>query len=139
MPLLGFFIGSFFAKYLQNFGGYLVACVFYILSAKIIIDIIKESKEEQKCPCCKFSYGMLLVQAVATSIDALIVGVSFSLGMAINVFLAVGIIAITTFALVLVACFLGKYLGKMLGKYAEIAGAIILFILATKELIFAII
>jgi putative Mn2+ efflux pump MntP len=40
---------------------------------------------------------------------------------------------------VLVACFLGKYLGKMLGKYAEIAGAIILFILATKELIFAII
>jgi putative Mn2+ efflux pump MntP len=82
---------------------------------------------------------MLLLQAVATSIDALIVGVSFSLGMAINVFLAVGIIAITTFALVLVACFLGKYLGKMLGKYAEIAGAIILFILATKEIIFAII
>ena len=139
MPLIGFFIGNFFAKYLENFGGFLVAGVFYILSAKIVIDLIKESKEEQKCPCCKFSYGMLMVQAVATSIDALIVRVSFSLGIAINVYLAVGIIALTTFMLVLVACFLGKYLGKILGKYAEIAGAIILFILATKELIFAIV
>ena len=48
MPLIGFFIGNFFAKYLENFGGFLVAGVFYILSAKIIIDLIKESKEEQE-------------------------------------------------------------------------------------------
>ncbi|MBR2871687.1 MAG: manganese efflux pump [Clostridia bacterium] len=139
MPLIGFFIGSLFAKYLDNFGGYLVAGVFYILSAKIIIDLIKDGKQEECKTCCKFSYGILFFQAVATSIDALVVGVSFSLGMAISVYLAVSIIAITTFILVLIACFLGKYLGKMLGKYAEIAGAIILFILATKELIFAII
>ena len=139
MPLIGFYLGSFFAEYLSAIGGFLTAGIFYILAGKIIFDIIKESKNKEEEPKKnKLTYGMIIVQAVATSIDALIIGVTLSLSLA-TPFLAVGLIALTTFVLVALAMLLGKSLGKFLGKYAEWAGAIILFIIATKELITALI
>ena len=141
MPIIGYFIGSLFAKYLESIGGFLVAGVFYALSIKIVIDIIKDMKKDknkEECPVKDLSFGMIIVQAVATSVDALLIGVSFSLNLSFSIFGAVGIIALTTFILVSIAMILGKYLGSVLGKYAEWAGAIILFALATKELVFAI-
>lgn len=140
MPIIGYFIGSLFAKYLESIGAFLVAGVFYALSIKIVIDIIKDmKKDKEECPAKDLSFGMIIVQAVATSVDALLIGVSFSLNLSFSIFGAVGIIALTTFILVSIAMILGKCLGSVLGKYAEWAGAIILFALATKELVFAII
>ena len=140
MPLIGFYLGTFFAEYLSSIGGFLTAGIFYVLAGKIIFDIIKESKnkDDEQPKKSQLTYGMIAVQAVATSIDALIIGVTLSLTLA-TPFLAVGLIAVTTFVLVAIAMLLGKYLGKFLGKYAEWVGAIILFIIATKELISALV
>lgn len=141
MPLIGFYLGSIFAEHLSSIGGFLTAGVFYILAIKIIIDIVKEmkSKEEEKEQTQgNLTLGTIIVQAVATSIDALIIGVSLSLNLT-SPFWAVGVIALTTFALVSIAMLLGKSLGKVLGKYASWVGAIILFAIATKELITALI
>jgi putative Mn2+ efflux pump MntP len=141
MPLIGFYLGTFFAEYLSSIGGFITAGIFYVLAGKIIFDIIKDSKEKDTDNQPKknqLTYSMIIIQAVATSIDALIIGVTLSLSLT-TPFLAVGLIAVTTFALVTVAMLLGKSLGKFLGKYAEWAGAIILFIIATKELITALI
>ena len=141
MPLIGFFIGSIFAKYLQSFGGYVTAAVFYALAIKIVIDLVREMRcEGPECPIGQtLAYSTVVVQAVATSIDALIIGVSLSISLTFSIWGAVGLIVATTFILVSIALMLGKYLGDILGKYAELTGAIILFALATKELVCAII
>ena len=82
--------------------------------------------------------AVLLVQALATSIDALAVGVTL-INLTFSVYIAVALIAVVTFIFVSVALIFGKSLGKLFGGYAEWLGAIILFILATKSLIEAIV
>ena len=85
-----------------------------------------------------FSFTILIVQAFATSIDALAVGVTL-VNLTFSVFIAVGIIAVVTFILVSLALAFGKSLGKWFGCYAEWFGAGILILLAIKSLIESII
>ncbi len=145
MPLIGFLIGYLFKDYISIVIKYISAGIFFILAGKIIFDIIKDSYKE-KCimetkECKKpvaFTITLLLIQAVATSIDALSIGVTF-IGLEFSVFIAVLIIAVITFSLVALALFFGKYLGKVFGKYAEWVGALILIALAIKNLVEAIV
>ena len=140
MPLIGYFIGYLFSDLLLSVGSYLTSAIFFFLSGKIIFDIIKDSKEEKTCeksPSNKtttFSFAVLALQAIATSIDALAVGLTF-VGLEGSVVVAVLIISLTTFVLVSLALILGKKLGELFGKYAEWVGAIILFALAVKSLL----
>ena len=138
MPLLGFFVGGFFAGFLQSFAKFLTAGIFFILAAKIVFDIFEEKrcKKAESGKKTDFTVVILLIQAVATSIDALAVGITFSaLTLPFSVFIAAGIIGAITFIIVAVALFIGKSLGKFLGRYAVWCGAIILFALAVKNLI----
>ena len=143
MPVIGFFVGSLFAKYLEAYAGFIVATVFFILGVKIIVDLVKEARckesEDESCKTKSLSYPMILVQAIATSIDALIIGVTMSMELSFSIAWASLIIVGVTLALVSIALFLGKNMGKIFGKYAEWVGAIILFALAIKELVMAII
>ena len=139
MPIIGFFIGSLFAKYLESIDGFLVAGVFYVLCGKILFDIIKDKDKENGEAKQNLSYTVIIVQAIATSIDALIIGVTLSLSLTFSIFIGASVIAVTTFILATIAMLLGKVLGSTLGKYAEWVGVGILFILATKELVVAII
>lgn len=148
MPLIGYFAGSLVAEYLESYSGYLTAGVFFILSLKIVIDVIKEKKrkksadpsqEETEPVSGNFSFGVLLLQGIATSIDALIVGVTLGIGLTFSVWVAILIISGVTFLLTAISLIFGKYLGKLLGNYATIAGAVILFVIAVENLIKAII
>lgn len=141
MPLLGFFLGGFISGFLQSFAKFLSAGIFFILAVKIVFDIIEENRSDKNPkPRDKktqsFTLGVLMVQAIATSIDAFAVGITFAAAtLPFSVFLAAGIIGAITFAIVALALFIGKSLGKLLGKYAVWCGAIILFALAIKNLI----
>ena len=137
MPILGFYIGSLFAEYISSAAKYVTAAIFFVLAFKIVIDIVKESKktEPEEKIMGNFGYGIIIFQAVATSIDALAVGITFAVELSFNVFLAAGIIGAVTFALVSAALFIGKFLGELFGKYAEWTGAAIIFFLAVKTLI----
>lgn len=140
MPLLGFFLGGLVSGFLQSFAKFLSAGIFFILAVKIVFDIIEENKAETVHPRDKktqsFTLGVLFIQAVATSIDAFAVGITFAATtLPFSVFIAAGIIGIITFAIVAFALLIGKSLGKLLGKYAVWCGAIILFALAVKNLI----
>ena len=146
MPLLGFILAKAFNSLisLDKIAGFLTAIIFFFLAGKIIIDIIKD-KNQQFCPIkddsnakkSKFTLSVLLLQAVATSIDALAIGVTF-INLKMNVLLAVLVIASITAILVSIALLFGKKLGKLFDSYAEWIGATILFILAAKSLIQAI-
>ena len=90
------------------------------------------AKDEETEPK-KLTLGILLVQAVATSIDAFAVGVSFAANSA-NIWQSAPIIAVTTFVLSLIALFVGTKAGEKLGDKAEILGGIILIIIGIKSL-----
>jgi putative Mn2+ efflux pump MntP len=78
------------------------------------------------------------LQAVSTSIDALVVGITF-IDLTFSLWLAIAIIVLTTFVIVSLALALGKKLGCMFGKYADYVGATILLILSIKSFVQAII
>ncbi len=138
MPLIGYFFGWLFKDYIAGVLDYISAGIFFLLALKIVIDIIKEKRESKKIvevkkeqKIRKFTILVLLLQGLATSIDALVVGVTLVNG--VPVYLSVIIIAGITFALVTLALLFGKLLGKVFNKYAEWVGAGILFLLAIKE------
>lgn len=138
MPVAGFFIGSIFSEKLEQISKFITAGIFFVLALKIVIDNLKESKatNDNKEECvAAFTFGVLLAQAVATSIDALMIGVTFSVALSISIFIAALIIGAVTFVIVAVALFIGKSLGNVLGKYAQWVGAVILFVLAVKNLV----
>ena len=145
MPVTGYYIGSLFSSYISTASKYVTAAIFFVLAAKIVIDNVKELNAPEKTEtssaerAAKFTVKVLLVQAVATSIDALAVGVTFATELGFSVFLASEIIGGVTFAIVAAALAIGKYLGKLLGKYATWLGALILLALAVKNLAEAII
>ena len=140
MPVVGFYLGSFVAGFLQSFAKFLTAGIFFILALKIVFDIIEDALKSKKgvreTKNHHFSFLTLLLQAIATSIDAFAVGITFAASdLTFSVFIAAGIIGAITFAIVAFALFIGKSLGKLLGRYAVWTGAIILFALAIKNLI----
>ena len=139
MPVLGFFIGGLVSGFIKSFGSLLTAGIFFILSVKIIFDVLEEQrsngapKQKQRAD---FTLKILILQAIATSIDAFAVGITFAAtNLPVSVIVASGIIGVITFIIVAVALYIGKTLGKLLGKYAVWLGAAILFCLAVKNFI----
>ena len=140
MPLIGFLLGWLIKDYITGVLDFISAGIFFILSLKIVIDIIKEKKESKQIKevdktkkVAKFTVPLLLLQGLATSIDALVVGVTLVNG--VPIYISVIIISAITFALVALALLFGKFLGKIFNKYAEWVGAGILLALAIKSLI----
>lgn len=80
------------------------------------------------------TFRLLLIQAIATSIDALAVGVSFS-AMQVNIFMAVCLIAATTFVISFASVYVGHKIGTLLNKKAGIFGGILLLGIAAKVLL----
>lgn len=140
MPVLGFYLGSIVSDWISGVSKYLTAAIFFFLSAKIVFDNVKEMKEREEAQTKgPFSYKILLLQGLATSIDALAIGVTFAMSLNFNVYLASLIIGVTTFVIVSIALLFGKYLGKLFGKYAQWVGAAILLGLEIKTLVEALI
>ena len=147
MPVIGYFLGSIFADKLGFVSKFISAGIFLVLALKIFIEKIKEiieNKKEKEVEICSistttpekpFNYSTLIVQGIATSIDALAIGVVFAIELSFSIFIAGGIIGVTTFLLVALSLFLGKFLSKAFNEYAEWVGASILFLLFVKSLI----
>lgn len=131
MPLIGYLAGSTFSGYIQSVDHW----VAFILLALIGLNMIKESREEKENEeVSDLPLKVILLLAIATSIDALAVGVSFAF-LKVNIVLACSIIAVVTFILSFICVMVGKRLGSLFQKYAEIFGGIILMMIGTKILI----
>ena len=134
MPLLGFFLGTMFAEAIETFDHW----VAFGLLGLIGINMLKEAFRKD---CCQeegsedLSFKTMFVMAVATSIDALAVGISLAMAGNANIFVAVTLIAVTTFVLSAVGVKLGNLFGSKYEKGAQIAGGVILILLGTKILL----
>ncbi len=130
MPILGFFLGSYFANIINRWSGPIAL----VILAGIGINMIREAISDDEETCKKqLTFKVLMLQAIATSIDAFAVGVSFAASGA-RIFVAAPIIAVTTFILSLIAQFIGNRLGEKLGEHAEILGGVILIIIGIKSM-----
>ena len=141
MPLAGFFLGSLVLSYINTFDHYVAFGLLLIIGGKMVLDGIKELKSEDSQPeLKKFRYPEVLLQGVATSIDALAVGFSMgSMGIVgASVFGYVSIIGVETFLISLVGVIIGKKIGKLFANkasIAEIVGGIVLIGIGLKVLI----
>lgn len=137
MPLLGFSLGTLFASIITDYAKYAVLLILGLIGIKTMKEGLFKENKDPSCEIqdkeCKFSYKILLLQAVATSIDAFAVGISLSL-VAVDLALSLSIIVSITFALCLLALFLGRRFGSLLGSRAEIAGGLILIVIAVKSI-----
>ena len=132
MPFIGYYGGSHFAGYIQSVDHWIA----FVLLGLIGFNMIRESNEKKECESIItfISYKDIILLALATSIDALAVGVSFAF-LNVNIYYAITIIGITTFVLSYCCVFMGTKLGSIFQKYAERLGGGILIILGLKILI----
>lgn len=132
MPAIGYFAGRHFAEYIQSIDHWIA----FILLGFIGINMIREGKEEKQedTKIHSISVKDIFLLAVATSIDALAIGVSFAF-LKVNLLSAIITIGITTFILSFISVLFGKKLGSLFEKYAEYLGGTILILLGFKILI----
>ena len=136
MPLIGFFLGTLFASAIEAIDHW----VAFGLLGLIGFNMLKEAfeKGEEGCNCenndADLSVKTMFVMAVATSIDALAVGISLAMAGNVNIWIAITLIGITTFALSAVGVKVGSIFGSKFEKKAQLAGGIILICLGVKIL-----
>ncbi|MEW9094049.1 MAG: manganese efflux pump MntP family protein [Clostridiaceae bacterium] len=130
MPLLGWLVGINFENYITKFDHWIALLLLAFIGGKMIYDTLKsdDSCPTEKVELCNKTLVML---AIATSIDALAVGVSFAF-LQVSIIQAIFIIGVITF----IVCFIGVYLGKKFGcllkRNAELIGGIILVMIGFK-------
>ncbi len=131
MPLVGYLLGSRFEKYITRVDHWIA----FILLGLIGLNMIKEafSKEEEKASSTMYFKEMFLL-SVATSIDALAVGITFAF-LRVDILPAVGLIGITTFLLSIVGVKAGNIFGNRYKSRAELAGGILLVLMGSKILL----
>ena len=135
MPLIGFFLGAIFADAIRAFDHW----VAFILLGIIGINMLKEAFEKgDSCSVqdADLSFKTMLVMAIATSIDALAVGISLAMVLDVSrIFLAVLLIGLMTCSLSALGVKIGNVFGCKFEKRAQIAGGVILILLGTKILL----
>lgn len=133
MPLLGFYAGSLFISFIKNIDHWLAL----ILLCAIGINMIKESIEEIRnnkglvCDYKILTFKTLIIQAIATSIDALAVGISLTASIN-NIYLASFIIFLTTFIICIIGGFIGEKVGLFIKDKAGIFGGLVLIFIGIK-------
>lgn len=134
MPLLGYFLGSSVKNYIEAIDHFIAFGLLSLIGINMIIESIK-SKNEIICENTEaMTNKTLIIQAIATSIDALAVGISFAV-LETNIIISCSIIGIVAFTFSFFGGILGKKAGKLLKGKAEILGGIILIFIGTKILI----
>ena len=134
MPLIGYFLGTLFADAIQAFDHW----VAFGLLALIGINMLREAfgfGDEADSSSGNFSAKTMFVMAVATSIDALAVGISLAMVGNVNIFSAIALIGVTTFLLSAVGVKVGSVFGSRFEKKAEVIGGIILILLGLNILL----
>ncbi|MGN0806022.1 MAG: manganese efflux pump MntP family protein [Candidatus Coproplasma sp.] len=150
MPIIGFYIGLAFQQFefFDSIDHWIGFALLFLIGGKMMYDGIKElrSDEEAENELKSYSLPTILLQGVATSIDALFVGFTFNTLLAVEcvtniqawAWLSVGIIGVVTFIISLVGLIIGNRFGKLFQKkacVAEIIGGIILVLLGIKMLL----
>ena len=131
MPVIGYLLGSTFEQYITAFDHWIAFALLSLIGANMIREAL--SKEDEAVDA-SFAFRPMLLMAVATSIDALAVGVTFAF-LQVNILAAASIIGATTFILSAAGVWIGNLFGARYKSAAEITGGIILILLGIQILL----
>ena len=134
MPLIGFYVGIQFEKLIVSFDHWIAFALLAFIGGRMVAEALKKEDGQSCCEDAGLDLKELTVLAVATSIDALAVGVSFAFVDGVNIFKAISIIGATTFVLSAAGVAIGNRFGARFQKKAELAGGIILILIGVKIL-----
>lgn len=131
MPTIGFFLGTHFTKYITSIDHWIA----FLLLALIGFNMIRESREEEEeCSSASMDAKEMFILAVATSIDALAVGITFAF-LNVNIVAAASFIGFTTFVCSALGVKIGNVFGTIYKSKAEFAGGLILVLIGLKILL----
>lgn len=131
MPLIGYFLGKNFENLITSIDHWIA----FILLSIIGINMIRETiKNEEENINDKFDFKTMLPLAIATSIDALAIGVTFAF-LKINIFTSILLIGIITFVTSSIGVIIGKKFGDKFEKSTQVIGGIILIAIGAKILL----
>jgi len=131
MPLIGYLLASTVASRIADYSFYIAFVLLLMIGGNMIREAIKG---EEECTDCALTFKALFPMAVATSIDALAVGVSFAL-LDVMIVPAVSLIGIITFLLSAIGVRIGSFVGGKFQKIASISGGVVLIGMGTKILL----
>lgn len=133
MPLIGFFLGALFAEAIQAFDHWVAFGLLVLIGINMLREAL--SKKEEEKVSADFSFKTMMLMAIATSIDALAVGLSLAMAGNVNIWVAITMTGITTFLLSAIGVKIGNVFGSRYEKKAEVVGGVILIFLGVKILL----
>jgi len=131
MPFIGWFIGKQIEKLISDYDHWIAFGLLLVLGLKMIYESFNNESKSNAPIFPKLS--LLIGMAIATSIDALVVGISFAF-IQFNIYWAILIIGLTTFMVAMLGMLLGKTVGNKFGRKIEIIGGLILIGIGLKIL-----
>ena len=135
MPLIGCLLGSTVSGYISAIGPYVSFFLLAFIGGKMLFDNLRPGSCDCEDGMQTLAHRRLLAMAVATSIDALAVGITFALLPDVNIWWAISFIGVITFCLSALGVKLGNIFGMKWKKRAELAGGLILVGMGVKILI----
>lgn len=134
MPLIGWLLGTSFSRYIQAFDHWIAFVLLAFLGGKMLWDVFHEKEDgEQKSAERRLDHRELFMLAIATSIDALAVGIAFAC-LDVNIWSSISIIGVTTLVISFAGVWIGNRFGNRFQKKAEIAGGLVLILIGVKIL-----
>ena len=134
MPLIGWLLGTSFFRYIQAFDHWIAFVLLAFLGGKMLWDVFHEKEDgEQESAERRLDHRELFMLAIATSIDALAVGIAFAC-LDVNIWSSISIIGVTTLVISFAGVWIGNRFGNRFQKKAEIAGGLVLILIGVKIL-----
>ena len=135
MPLIGFFLGALFADAIKSFDHWIAFALLALIGANMLKEALENGCDCEEEHDADMSVKTMFVMAVATSIDALAVGISLAMAGDVNIWAAIALIGVTTCVLSALGVKIGNIFGSRYEKKAEFAGGVILILLGIKILL----
>lgn len=137
MPFIGYMLGIRFEKYITSIDHWIAFTLLGFIGGKMVYEAVKEKDDDAVVEKdLALNQGEMLLLAIATSIDALAVGIMFAFTYdSLNIYWAIAIIGLTTFVLSIIGVIVGNFFGNKYKKKSEIAGGIILILIGVKILL----
>jgi len=133
MPLVGWLLGTQFARYITEFDHWVAFGLLLLVGGKMLWEAFSAHEDTER-DFDRLDVRQLIVLAVATSIDALAVGITFAF-VEVSIGWAVALIGVTTAVLAFVGVVVGRRVGARFGKPAEIVGGVVLILIGTRILL----
>ena len=125
MPMIGYILGARFEKYVDRFSSWIAFVLLIFLGGRMIIEGFRGADDEDEEPRRRHGFWLLVTTAIATSLDAMAVGVGLAF-LQVNIIATALAIGCATLIMSTLGMMVGRFIGSIIGKKAEILGGLVL-------------